>query len=45
VQHAAERPKKRRPTRPGAAVREKRLESKKKRGVLKASRSRRERDE
>ena len=32
LQHAARRPKKRRPTRPGKAARERRLESKKKRG-------------
>ena len=38
LQHAARRPKKRRPTRPGKASREKRLESKKKRGLVKAFR-------
>ena len=38
VQHAAKRPKKRRPTRPGAAAREKRITSKKRRGEVKASR-------
>jgi ribosome-associated protein len=42
VQHAAERPKKRRPTRPAAAAREKRLASKKQRGAVKALRGRRE---
>jgi len=40
LQHAARRPKKRRPTRPGKASREKRLESKKKRGLVKAFRRR-----
>ncbi len=35
LQHAAVRPKKRRPTRPKAAAREKRLESKKRRGEVK----------
>jgi ribosome-associated protein len=38
LQHAARRPKRRRPTKPGKAAREKRLETKKRRGVLKASR-------
>jgi len=38
LQHAARRPKTRRPTRPRAAAREKRLESKKRRGEVKASR-------
>ena len=38
LQHAARRPKTRRPTRPRAAAREKRLESKKRRGELKAAR-------
>jgi ribosome-associated protein len=38
IQHAARRPRKRRPTRPGAAAREQRLSSKKRRGELKASR-------
>ena len=38
LQHAARRPKTRRPTRPRAAAREKRLDSKKRRGEVKASR-------
>jgi ribosome-associated protein len=38
LQHAARRPKTRRPTRPRAGAREKRLESKKRRGELKAAR-------
>jgi ribosome-associated protein len=38
LQHAARRPKKRRPTKPGAAAREKRLTSKKRRGEVKAAR-------
>jgi ribosome-associated protein len=38
LQHAAKRPKKRRPTRPGKASREKRLVSKKRRGEVKALR-------
>jgi ribosome-associated protein len=38
LQHAARRPRTRRPTRPGAAAREQRLSSKKHRGDLKASR-------
>ncbi len=38
LQHAAKRPRKRRPTRPGTAAREKRLQSKKRRSELKASR-------
>ena len=38
LQHAARRPKKRRPTRPGKAARERRLETKKKRGLVKAFR-------
>src|SRR5262249_22451817 len=38
LQHAARRPKTRRPTRPRAAARERRLESKKRRGELKAAR-------
>jgi ribosome-associated protein len=40
VQHAVARPKKRRPTRPKAAAREKRLASKKLRSAVKASRGR-----
>jgi ribosome-associated protein len=42
LQHAARRPKKRRPTRPSAAARAKRLDSKRRRSELKAGRSRRE---
>jgi ribosome-associated protein len=38
LQHAAKRPKKRRPTKPGKGAREKRLTSKKHRGEVKASR-------
>jgi ribosome-associated protein len=38
LQHAARRPRKRRPTRPGKGAREKRLESKKRRSAVKASR-------
>jgi len=45
VQHAVARPKKRRPTRPKAAAREKRLASKKLRGAVKASRGRGGRDD
>ncbi len=41
LQQAARRPKKRRPTRPGKASREKRLDSKKKRSVVKAFRRKR----
>jgi ribosome-associated protein len=41
LQHAAKRPKKRRPTRPGAAAREQRLTSKKRRGEVKAARRQR----
>jgi ribosome-associated protein len=41
LQHAAKRPKKRRATRPGKAAREKRLDAKKHRGEIKASRGRR----
>lgn len=41
LQHAARRPKKRRKTRPTAASRERRLESKKHRSGIKASRGRR----
>ncbi len=40
LQHAAKRPRKRRPTRPGRAAKERRLESKKRRGELKAVRAR-----
>ena len=38
LQQAAKRPKKRRPTKPKRAAREKRLESKKRRGEIKAAR-------
>ena len=38
LQHAAKRPKRRRPTRPSAAAREKRIQSKKHRGKIKKSR-------
>jgi ribosome-associated protein len=38
LQRAAKRPRKRRPTRPGKAAREKRLQAKKRRSELKASR-------
>ena len=38
LQHAARRPKKRRPTRPKPAAREKRLEAKKRRGEVKSGR-------
>jgi ribosome-associated protein len=40
LQHAAKRPKKRRPTRPGKAAREQRLDAKKRRGEIKATRGR-----
>jgi ribosome-associated protein len=40
VQLAAKRPKARRPTKPRKGAREKRLESKKRRGAIKASRGR-----
>jgi ribosome-associated protein len=40
IQRAAHQPKKRRPTRPGKAAKEKRLVSKKRRGSIKASRQR-----
>ena len=45
LQRAATRPKKRRPTKPRAAAREKRLASKKLRGSVKALRSRRRQGE
>jgi ribosome-associated protein len=45
IGHAAKQPKKRRPTRPKAAAREKRLASKKKRGAVKQLRGRGRRDE
>ena len=38
LQAAAKRPKRRKPTRPGAGAREKRLKSKKQRGAVKATR-------
>jgi ribosome-associated protein len=41
---AAKRPRKRRPTRPSAASRERRIESKKMRGTIKAGRTRRGED-
>ena len=41
IERARERPKKRRPTKPRAAAREKRLETKKRRGHVKASRGKR----
>jgi ribosome-associated protein len=40
IQQATKRPKKRTPTRPGRAAKEKRLDSKKKRGDIKAARGR-----
>ncbi len=40
LQHAARRPKKRRPTKPGPAARRKRLAAKKLRGAVKETRSR-----
>ena len=40
LQHAARRPKTRRPTRPGAAARNKRLQSKKRRSAVKSLRRR-----
>jgi ribosome-associated protein len=45
LQHAAKRPKKRKPTRPRAGAREKRLDSKKRRSAVKELRSGRRRDE
>ncbi len=45
VERASRRPKARRPTRPGAAAREKRLAGKKQRGAVKAARRRRGGDE
>jgi ribosome-associated protein len=41
VQHAAQRPKRRRKTKPTAASRQRRLDAKKRRGDLKAARNRR----
>jgi ribosome-associated protein len=40
VEHATRRPKKRRPTKPGRAAKEKRLESKRRRGEVKSQRGR-----
>lgn len=45
IERATHRPKKRRPTRPGVAAREKRLASKKRRGEIKAGRGRGRREE
>lgn len=45
IQQAAHRPKKRRPTRPGKAAKEKRLTSKKKRAEVKAGRVRTSHDD
>ena len=45
LQRAARRPKTRRPTRPKAAARERRLATKKRRGTVKALRASRDRDE
>lgn len=42
VRKAAERPKHRRPTKPGAAAREKRIEAKKRRGRIKSLRGRKD---
>src|SRR5262245_51822368 len=42
LQHAARRPKKRRPTKPDAAARERRLTSKRRRGEVKAARRQRD---
>ena len=44
VQHAAKRPKARKPTKPRKAAREKRLETKKRRGEIKALRGRQRND-
>ena len=44
VQHAAKRPKARKPTKPRKAAREKRLETKKRRGEIKALRGRQRSD-
>ena len=44
IQRAAKRPRKRKPTRPSATARERRLSSKKRRGAVKAMRSRRGED-
>jgi len=45
LQHAAKRPKTRRPTRPKKAAKEKRLESKRQRGEVKSLRGRTRRDD
>lgn len=45
LQHAAKRPKKRKPTKPGRAARENRLQAKKKRGAVKDLRRRRAEEE
>src|SRR5438132_12684814 len=45
LRHAAKRPKKRRPTKPGAGEREKRLQSKKRRSAVKELRRQRDRDD
>jgi ribosome-associated protein len=45
IERATHRPKKRRRTRPGVAARERRLTSKKRRGEIKAGRSRRGKEE
>ena len=45
LEHAARRPKKRKPTRPRAGAREKRLDSKKRRSAVKELRSGRRREE
>jgi ribosome-associated protein len=45
IQHAAVRPKRRRKTRPTSASRQNRLESKKRRGEIKAGRARRRNEE
>ena len=44
LQHAARRPKSRRPTKPSAGARERRLDAKKRRGFVKAARRRSEED-
>ena len=44
LQHAARRPKTRRPTKPSAGARERRIDAKKRRGSVKAARRRRDDD-
>jgi ribosome-associated protein len=44
LQHAARRPKTRRPTKPSAGARERRIDAKKRRGSVKAARRRRDED-